>query len=326
VTWIVSPLATWFPTEVSGARFRQTRLGRTCHVLAPRDKTWRALVPPFARIVDLAGGGLPFHVAAEREQGRVTEELALRRALAAGATVFLPQAHQVLPRVARLMVALRALMRFRGEAASYLFLVEGQGREGMGWHHDGDVDAFWLQLEGRRTVTLGPAVRRGTPEHLDAPVRARRRRTLALAPGSLLHVPARTLHRVVCHDRSLALTLTWARGGRRVPVQWDVTSGRSEPWPPDRAVDRLWTQVPVTAGPVDRARRAFTLITPDGRVRVPTAAHAVASRLATMPAVRIAGDDARVAPLVAVGILGDEDLPLVVVPEDPSTLDGWTFG
>jgi hypothetical protein len=29
--------------------------------------------------------------------------------------------------------------------------------------------------------------------------------------------------------------------------------------------------------------------------------------------------------LVARGILGDEDLPLLVVPRDPNGLDGWHF-
>ncbi|MBI1736609.1 MAG: hypothetical protein HYR51_15680 [Candidatus Rokubacteria bacterium] len=323
----VSPLATWFPTDAAVARFRRTRLGRTSIVLAPRDESWRRLAPPFERLVELAHAGLPFHVAADRRQGRAPDRDRLRDALAGGATVFLPQAHQVLPRVARLMVALRgALLGPFRDAASYLFLVEGRGREGMGLHHDGDVDAFWLQLDGRRTVTLGPPVARGTPEELDAPARGRGWRTLALAPGSLLHVPARTPHRVVCHERSLALTLTWARARRRGNTDWDVASGRAEPWPPDRAADRLWAQVPVTAGPLDRRRRAFTLSTPEGRARVPAAAHAVASRLAPMPAVRLRADDARVAPLVALGVLADEDLPLVVVPQDPSTLDGWTFG
>ena len=294
-------------------------------MLAARDDAWRRLTPPFERLVDLARAGLPFHLAAERRQGRAPDADRLREALKSGATVFLPQAHQVLPRVARSMVALRAALGPFGDGASYLFLVEGRGREGMGLHHDGDVDAFWLQLDGRRTVTLGPPVPRGAPEELNVPARGRGWRTMALAPGSLLHVPARTPHRVVCHERSLALTLTWARGRRRAATDWDVTSGRAEPWPSDRASDRLWTQVPVAAGPVDRTGRAFTLATPDGRVRVPAAAHEVASRLQAMPAVRLRGDDARVAPLVALGILADEDLPLVVVPEDPSTLDGWKF-
>lgn len=326
MTLFASPLATWFATDAALVRFRRTHLGRASTVLASRDDAWRRLTPAFERLVELSRDGLPFHVAAERRQGRAPDADRLRDALKSGATVFLPQAHQVLPRVARLMVALRARLGPFGEAASYLFLVEGRGREGMGLHHDGEVDAFWLQLEGRRTVTLGPPVPRGTPEELDAPARGRGWRTLALAPGSLLHVPARTPHRVVCHERSLALTLTWARGRRRASADWDVTSGRAEPWPPDRASDRLWTQVPVIVGPLDRARRAFTLSTPEGRIRVPATAHDVASRLEAMPAVRLRAGDRRVASLVALGVLADEDLPLVVVPENPSTLDGWTFG
>src|SRR4029434_1534887 len=43
-------------------------------------------------------------------------------------------------------------------------------------------------------------------------------RTLELSPGSLFHLPPWTPHDVVCHGRSLALSLTWttaaARGAR----------------------------------------------------------------------------------------------------------------
>jgi hypothetical protein len=218
------------------------------------------------------------------------------------------------------MVALRARLGPLGDAASYLFVVEGRGREGMGLHHDGDVDAFWLQLEGHRTITLGPAVPRGTPENIDASPRGRGWRTVALPPGSLLHVPARTPHRVVCRERSLALTLTWTRAPRRMRAEWDVTSGRAEPWPPHRASDRLWTQVPVTA------RRSFTVETPEGRARVPATAHRLVSRLGDMPVVRLRVGDPRVAPLVALGILAEEDLPQLVVPVNPTVLDGWNFG
>src|SRR5688572_24447848 len=105
------------------------------------------------------------------------------------------------------MVALRAaLLGPAREECSFLFLVEGRGREGMGLHHDGEVDGVWIQLEGRRTVTLGPPVSRGAPEELDTVPDTRGWQTLSLSPGSLLYLPARTPHRVVCHERSLALT------------------------------------------------------------------------------------------------------------------------
>ena len=83
----------------------------------------------------------------------------------------------------------------------------------MGLHHDGEVDAFWLQLAGRRTVTIGPRVPPGTPEDLDDRLAGAGRRngwrTLDLEPGTLFHLPARTPHAVVCRRRSLAITLTW---------------------------------------------------------------------------------------------------------------------
>src|SRR5438094_601799 len=242
-----------------------------------------------------------------------------------GATVYLPQVHQILPRVARLMVALRAeLLGARREECSFLFLVEGHGRAGMGLHHDGEVDAFWLQLEGRRTVTLGPPVAPRT--RLDLPQRRDTGsgwRTLDLPPGSLLHLPPRTPHDVVCHGRSLALSLTWSRRPTPPPrVAWDVASGRAKPMP-RRDPRWLWTQVPVTAGGLDRARRRFRLRTPEGAAWLPARTRRLAARLVGMPAV--AADAPAAAPLVALALLAPEDLPLVLVPDAPRALDGWRF-
>src|SRR4030095_11889615 len=112
------------------------------------------------------------------------------------------------------------------EETSFLFLAEGQGREALGLHHDGEVDAFWLQLEGRRLVTIGPPVPPGTPE--DLPARALPARVGAhpsahgwwtgpLEPGTLFHLPPRTPHRVIYRGRSLALSLTWKRRARGAP-------------------------------------------------------------------------------------------------------------
>lgn len=300
-------------------------LGRRAAILPARDPAWRAIGPRFARAVALARGGVPFQIALERRYDRSGDPRRLARALARGATVYLPQAHQILPRVARLMVALREdLLGARAEETSFLFLVEGRGRAGMGLHHDGDVDAFWLQLEGRRTVTLGPPVAPRTPADLD-PRRARGPgwRTLDLAPGTLLYLPPRTPHDVVCHGRSLALSLTWSRrraGALR--AAWDVASGRAEPRP-RRDRRWLWTQVPVTAGGLDRAGRRFRLRTPEGAAWLPAHARPLAIRLADMPAVRRGARGA--APLAALGVLAPEDLPLVLVPDAPRALDGWRF-
>ncbi len=171
-----------------------------------------------------------------------------------------PQVHQVLPRLMRLMVALRVafLGPFR-EECSFLFLVYGRGRTGMGLHHDGDVDSFWLQLEGRRTVTIGPPVARRTPPDLrhGPPAGDPDWTTCELRPGSLLYLPPRTPHEVVCHTRSLALSLTWSReighrGARRDRAAglatWDVVPGHVCSIP-RRSRDRLWTQIPALARP-----------------------------------------------------------------------------
>ncbi|HZF07041.1 MAG TPA: cupin domain-containing protein [Patescibacteria group bacterium] len=320
-----SPLASWFAGPAARRRFTRRVLGRRVALLSPRDAAWRCVAPGFAGAVALARAGVPFQIALERRYDRTGDPRRLARALDSGATVFLPQAHQVLPRVARLMVALRAeLLGARREECSFLFLVEGHGRAGMGLHHDGEADAFWLQLEGRRTVTLGPPVAPRTALDLDGRRAAGPGwRTLDLPPGSLLYLPPRTPHDVVCHGRSLALSLTWSRrrahAGR---ATWDVASGRAQPMP-RRDPRWLWTQVPVTAGGLDRARRRFRLRTPEGTAWLPARTRRLAARLACMP-VMAAGTPAA-APLVALGVLAPEDLPLVLVPDAPRALDGWRF-
>jgi mannose-6-phosphate isomerase-like protein (cupin superfamily) len=343
---VVSPLGSWFPGDRALAGFRRRALGRVPAVLPPRDRAWRAIAPDFAACVKMAGSGLPFQIAAERQVDRSGDPRRLATALASGQTAYLPQVHQVLPRLMRLMVSLRsAFFRpARGgarEECSFLFVVEGAGRAGMGLHHDGDVDAFWLQLEGRRTVTIGPRVPPGTPEELEdrAPRSGRRPgwRTFDLAPGTLFHLPARTPHAVVCRRRSLAVTLTWGRTARpaarsaRRPhppaglLWWDVVSGFAEPIPPARP-RTLWMQVPVLVRRVGREPdlRAWT---PDGEgPRLPVRAGPWADRLPLMP--RLSRSLARVAglaPLIDAGILAPHDLPLRIRPDDPAALDGWRF-
>jgi hypothetical protein len=285
----------------------------------------------------MAASGLPFQIAADRRYDRRGDPGRLGAALRTGKTVYLPQIHQVLPRVARLMVALRAtLLGPAREECSFLFLVEGVGRPGMGLHHDGEVDALWLQLEGRRTVTIGPAVPGGTPEDLpEAWARGGRRagwRTLDLGPGTLFHLPPRTPHAVVCRGLSLAVTLTWRRAPRppaparalREHVRWDVVSGFAEPVP-GASRRWLWTQVPVVAEPGAGAG-GVRLRTPEAGLLLPPVLAAWVPRLQSMPrlargpAVR-AGLDV----LVDAGVLGPRDLPRRIRPDDPARLDGWRF-
>ncbi|PYN04267.1 MAG: hypothetical protein DME07_03950 [Candidatus Rokuibacteriota bacterium] len=336
-----SPLASWFAGPAALARFRRRTLGRSPVVLSPRGSGWRAISPDWDAIFALARAGVPFQTAVERRYDRSGDPRILRRALREGRTVFFPQIHQVLPRLARLMVALRAaLLGPAREESSFLFAVEGRGREGMGLHHDGDVDAFWLQLEGRRTVTIGPPVGPRTPLDLPDSFAASlgpRWRTFELPPGSFFHLPPRTPHRVVCHGRSLAISLTWARGRRppravtsprraRALAAWDVVGGRAIATP-GVARDRLWVQVPVVAAPVDRRRREFTLRSADGPpVRLPAGLHRWAIRLTLMPCLRLADVPAAARDrLLLSGILAPVDLPVAVRPRRPRTLDGWRF-
>jgi hypothetical protein len=333
----VSPLATWFSGERDVARFRRRALGHRPAVLRSRDRAWRRIVPGFAECVRMVRDGLPFHIVAGRRVDRAGDPRRLSAALAAGKTVYVPQVHQVLPRLMRLMVALRAGLLGPGrEECSFLFIVEGTGRPGMGLHHDGAVDAFWLQLEGRRTVTVGPRVRPGTPEELHPrDIRgggAAGWRTFDLPPGSLFHLPARTPHAVVCRRRSLAVTLTWGRPapprrGRPATglLRWDVVSGYAAPIP--RASSRmLWTQVPVLAEPVPRGP-TVRVWTPAGEgPPLPGAAGPRAARLRLMPRLpRALAVRAGLAPLIDAGILADRDLPRRVRPDRPAALDGWRF-
>jgi hypothetical protein len=327
-----SPLATWFAGARAIARFREGRLGRAPVVLVPRDAAWRSIAPDFDTVIAMAAGGVPFQIAAERRYDRRGDPRRLRRALAGGATVFLPQVHQVLPRLMRLMVALRVgVLGPRRQECSFLFAVEGRGRTGMGLHHDGAVDAFWLQLEGRRTVTLGPPVRRGTPPDLRPSAAGRGTwRTLELRPGTLFHLPPWTPHDVVCHGRSLALSLTWSTtpvGGRHARATalaaWDIASGPVDRIPPVSR-GRLWTQVPAIAGP--RRRGTFALTTPDGVIDVPVAARHFAERLAAMPRLDAPRHtSATLAWFLEHGLVAPQDLPLRIIPSNPARLDGWRF-
>jgi len=334
-----SPLATWFAGPGALRAFRARRLGRAPVVLAPRDRAWRTVAPGFAGCVALARAGVPFQIVAARRYDRRGDPRRLRRALAAGATVFCPQAHEVLPRVARLMAALRAeLLGPLREECSFLFMVEGRGREGMGLHHDDAVDAFWLQLEGRRTVTIGPPVAPGTPPDLDDAL-ARRGgrgwRTFDLPPGSLFYLPPRTPHRVICRGRSLALSLTWARAGRRPAsarraarslARFPVAAGQAVPIPPASRT-RLWTQVPAA---VEAGRGTPVIVhTTGGRVTLPAGARRLAEALAGMPSLPRAAargrDREAVRVLLAHGLLGPRDLPIAIHPAAPAALDGWRF-
>ncbi len=281
----------------------------------------------------LARSGLPVQIAAERHYERRPTRAQLAAAFAAGATVYMPQIHQVLPRVARLMTALRASLFGPGrEETSFLFIVDGRGRQGLGLHHDGEVESVWVQLEGRRTVTTGPPVKPGTRQDLDETVIGRGWRTQHLEPGSLFYMKPRTPHRVVCHGRSLALSLTWKlrkkplAGSRAAAAMaaWDVAAGHAEAVP-RASRDRLWTQVPVFAGPVDRQRGDFPLWLPGGVVRLPASAWPTAKRLSTMPSLSCRALPRAAQPLLALGILGARDLPLRIIPKNPRALDGWRF-
>jgi hypothetical protein len=119
------------------------------------------------------------------------------------------------------------------------------------------------------------------------------------------------------------MPLTGQRWAKALTV-WDVAAGRAEPIP--RASGRrLWTQVPVFAGAVDRKRGDFPLWLDGAMLRLPEAAHALAGRLGTMPSLERSAVGRGAQPLLDAGILGPRDLPLRIVPSRPRALDGWRF-
>jgi len=327
---VTTPLSAWFGAAADMAHARRA-VRRHAFLAIARARGWRDLAPSLDTCVAMARAGLPFQIAAERRYDRTADPRRLGSALAAGKTVFLPQVHQVLPRLMRLIVALRvAFMGGGRDEASFLFIVEGIGRQGMGLHHDGEVDSFWLQLEGRRTVTLGPPVAPGTAEELPDAIPHLRHgwRVLDLPPGSLLYLPPRTPHEVVCYGRSLAISLTWARRRRapsdaRAALAWDVVSGHAAAPPPLRR-GTLWTQAPALAR---RKKDCVEVLTAEGqRVRLGVATWPIARTLASMPSLRVRPTARRaIEPLVSAGILGCEELPLRLIPDDAAALDGWRF-
>src|SRR5262245_31448695 len=122
---IVSPLSTWFSDPSALRRFRRRHLGRAPAVLPPRDGAWRSSAPRFSEWRALGRSCLPFQIVAERRYDRSGDPRRLGPALSAGKTVFFPQIHQVLPRLMRLMVALRAeLLGSSREECSFLFLAD----------------------------------------------------------------------------------------------------------------------------------------------------------------------------------------------------------
>ena len=330
-----SPLSTWFAGRSALRSFHQRQFGRQPLVLAPRDRAWRSIAPDFAEWPAIARTGLPFQIVADRRYDRSGDPRQLSPALADGRTVFFPQIHQVLPRLMRLMVALRAEILGPGrEETSFLFLAGGRGREGMGLHHDGEVDAFWIQLEGRRTVTIGPPVSRRARQDLRSSAIDEGSglwSTFELQPGTLFYLPARTPHRVVYYQQSAALSLTWGpppvEPDERALAGWDVVSGRADHVPaPSRG--RLWTQVPAVAGRVDCARRQFPLWLPGGaEIRLPAMLRAIAASLVAMPSWQMPPGPRKdgLEALVEHGLVGPRELPLRIIPADPDALDGWRF-
>lgn len=200
------PLHSWFPSPVP-ARMLPAGPHRVFPAL---DQDWRHLIPGYEACVAFTQMGLPFHSVLEGSHDTEPDHERIPEDLKDGRSIVLLQPHEVMPRLARLMVALRAT--FFGpffKESSYLFMTEGLGRPGMALHHDGDTHCFWLQLEGRRTVTLGPPAAEGSeiePDSIDPSGPGWT--TLELTPGSLFYMAPRILHRVVCRERSLALSLT----------------------------------------------------------------------------------------------------------------------
>jgi hypothetical protein len=215
------PLQSWFETIPGPAELPSS----LAHVLAPRDEAWREIVPGYETCVELTRLGLPFHAVREGMHEEEPQHAEIPSYLREGKSIILIQPHELMPRLMRLIVALRAAFfgPFQEESA-YLFMTEGRGQPGMALHHDGEAHSVWLQLAGTRTVALGPQVPPGTelePEPAAFGMAGPGWSTVQLTPGSLFFLQPRVLHKVVCHERSLALSLTWEpTPGDEVMAAW----------------------------------------------------------------------------------------------------------
>ena len=105
---------------------------------------------------------------------------------------------------------------------------------------------------------------------------------------------------------------------------WDVVAGRAEPIP-RASRRRVWTQVPVFAGAVDRKRGDFPLWLDGGVLRLPEAAHALAKRLAAMPSLERSALGRGARPSSTRESWDRAICPLRIVPRRPRALDGWRF-
>ena len=101
-------------------------------------------------------------------------------------------------------------------------------------------------------------------------------------------------------------------------------SGRVSERAADPAAAGVWTQVPAIATAV--SARGADLVLPEGeRVHVRGASKAAAQGLATMACFSREALGEALADLESHGIVGAQDLPMTVVPDEPAALDGWRF-
>ena len=283
----------------------------------------------------MAAGGVPFQIAAERRYDRSGDPRPLRRALDEGAHRLLPQVHQVLPRLMRLIVALR-VGAARSSKRRVLVSVRRRGARADG---DGTSPrrAGGRVLAPARGAAHGHARRRRSRrERPGSAVHGRRPRGVAHArarPGEPLPpAPVDAARRRLPRPLAGALAHVGDGAGSRVtrdaPPRW-----RRGTSPPARSmrIPPVSRRATVDSGPGDRgpARHGGAVPPDDARRRRRPSGTAARRIGAGRDAVRSPVPDARRhAALRLASRARDRGAPgssAADHPERPGQLDGWRF-
>ena len=193
-------------------QFRKTA---QAHHWLPGEDPRESLGVSVSEFDQLVAAGVPYHLAKDGRQEERPDPKTVARKLAAGATLFLVQPHEYMPRLRRFIHQAGVAAGFSGRPArSFLFRVDRPGEKAMPLHDDGSSELLWLQLRGERFVTFGSGVRKGShPEHCLPADRANGKTKGwfqgGLKAGSLLYLPPFAPHHVLCRKPSVAISIYW---------------------------------------------------------------------------------------------------------------------
>jgi hypothetical protein len=108
-------------------------LGRRVALIPARDEAWRTVTPGSRATVRARTGSASRSTPCSSGATIASGDRRARARAGDARDRYVPQIHQVLPRVARLMVALREELLGHVPTSVVSVLVHGRGREGMGF-------------------------------------------------------------------------------------------------------------------------------------------------------------------------------------------------